>query len=401
MGSCLASDSLTDEQWQGFKQDLTFYLDKVESDYAYLEQKQTNWDKVRQLAWQQFPQVNNRRDFITLLERLQIELYDNHVQLLNSTPSSPKLIPSSTDIYAEFRQGTAKVVNLMPNTPAFEALQIGDEILTIDHQPVIKALGQFVGSSFDKPNDEIRSWALNVALAGKRGHERHYEILRDGKKLKLTLAEAKFLNYDSPLEIKRLNDIGYIRFNNSLGDNSVLKAFPKALSEFMDTNGLILDLRQTQGGGNSLIGRAILGHFVTQDHFYQKHESPYDFRDHGIKRSWLEIASPLEPYYAKPVAVLVNQWTGSMGEGLALGFDAMDNATVVGTPMAKLLGAMWDYRLPNSDIGFKLATEKMYHVNGTPREQYKPQIPVIITTTEEDEILAQALLHLQNKQDEQ
>jgi carboxyl-terminal processing protease len=40
--------------------------------------------------------------------------------------------------------------------------------------------------------------------------------------------------------------------------------------------------------------------------------------------------------------VLVGRWTASMGEGMAIGLDAMKRATIVGTRMAGLNGAVFD-----------------------------------------------------------
>jgi hypothetical protein len=48
---------------------------------------------------------------------------------------------------------------------------------------------------------------------------------------------------------------------------------------------------------------------------YQKHELASEERMTGVRRSWLELVSPRGEFvYSKPVAVLVNRWTGSMGE---------------------------------------------------------------------------------------
>jgi len=73
-----------------------------------------------------------------------------------------------------------------------------------------------------------------------------------------------------------------------------------------------------------------------------------------------------------PVRVEVGRWTGSMGEGLALGFDAI-GAELVGTRMAGLLGAIYDYRLEHSGLVLKLPTERLSHVDGTPREAFVPR----------------------------
>ena len=63
-----------------------------------------------------------------------------------------------------------------------------------------------------------------------------------------------------------------------------------------------------------------------------------------------------------------------MGEGIAIGFDGMKRGTVIGTEMAKLLGAISGFRMSETKIGFQIPTERLYHVNGTPREKYQPTI---------------------------
>jgi len=74
--------------------------------------------------------------------------------------------------------------------------------------------------------------------------------------------------------------------------------------------------------------------------------------------------------------VLVNRWTGSMGEGLAIGFDATGAGKVVGTEMARLVGATYTIPLPNTGIRANVPAERLQHVNGLPREQFRPVIYV-------------------------
>jgi len=89
----------------------------------------------------------------------------------------------------------------------------------------------------------------------------------------------------------------------------------------------------------------------------------------------------------------VNHWTGSMGEGMAIGFDAMKRAQIVGTPMARLRGGTESFELPKTRIPVHLPTYRLYHVNGTPREAFVPSIEVDLTRaqTAGDAILERAL----------
>jgi carboxyl-terminal processing protease len=52
----------------------------------------------------------------------------------------------------------------------------------------------------------------------------------------------------------------------------------------------------------------------------------------------------------------------------------MNKGTVIGTKMAGLIGAIDGFKLTETHIGFQIPTEQLYHVNGTPRENYLPKV---------------------------
>jgi len=63
--------------------------------------------------------------------------------------------------------------------------------------------------------------------------------------------------------------------------------------------------------------------------------------------------------------------------------------------MAHLAGAVSDFRLPQTGIDVAFATEQLYHVNGTPRQDWVP--PVLVKETdsgESDSIMSRALAQL-------
>jgi C-terminal processing protease CtpA/Prc len=140
--------------------------------------------------------------------------------------------------------------------------------------------------------------------------------------------------------------------------------------------GLVIDLRETPSGGNTTVARAIMSRFIDKEMPYQKHSSPSEEKQYGVKRSWIELVSPRGKIYKKPLVILVNRWTGSMGEGIAIGFDGMKRAMIVGEEMAGLLGAIYSFTLPETNIGFSIPVEKLFHVNGSPREDFVPEFRV-------------------------
>ena len=50
-----------------------------------------------------------------------------------------------------------------------------------------------------------------------------------------------------------------------------------------------------------------------------------------------------------------------------------NGARVEGGPMAGLLGAIYDYKLEQSGMVIKFPVERLYHVDGTPREAFVPR----------------------------
>jgi carboxyl-terminal processing protease len=179
---------------------------------------------------------------------------------------------------------------------------------------------------------------------------------------------------------------------NSLGNNSLVQAFDDALAEIRSVRGLLLDLRDTPSGGNTDVAEPILGRFVRGRPGYQRVFRPGPGRtlakDSYVR--WVRERGPFQ--FTGNLVVLCSRWTGSMGEGMTIGLDAMKRATVVGTRMAGLCGATERFALPNSDIGVQFPTERLYHLDGTPREKFVPPVFVdLARETSKDPILARGI----------
>jgi carboxyl-terminal processing protease len=158
-----------------------------------------------------------------------------------------------------------------------------------------------------------------------------------------------------------LSAVGYLRINNSLGQQEIVRAFDKVLAEFNDVQALVIDLRDTPSGGNSAVARGIMGRLVDSMLPYQRHELVAEFRSTGIRRVWDEYVAPRGSPFLKPIVVLVGRWTGSMGEGLAIGLNATRGALVLGQPMAHLLGANGEAVLPHSNCGARAHGKAVSH----------------------------------------
>jgi carboxyl-terminal processing protease len=164
-----------------------------------------------------------------------------------------------------------------------------------------------------------------------------------------------------------------VRVNNSLGDFATIAAFDAAMRDIPRAVPLVLDLRNTPSGGNTTVARGILGWFVDRPEPYQIHNRPSEERRTGIARQWTEQVLPREGKLRSELPlVLVGRWTGSMGEGIAIGFAAL-GADIQGDRMAGLNGSVEDLQVGETDLLIKLPTERLMTVDGLPREDFVPR----------------------------
>ncbi len=392
---------LTAQTQDEFRQDFNAAWRETTATYAYFDTKATSWADVPKLYENDLQRVTTRDEFVILLEHVLEELYDPHAQLTVNVATSFRLIPSGADLWAEWRNGEAVITDVRADSDAHRAgIKPNDVVMSINNSPIADVVDARLGRSYSHSAAAARDWALRAVLAGRHNTRRLLQIRQDNTIQAVELAAHDQFDGRNAVPLSHSEiapGIGYVRFNDSLGDNATIQAFDRTLGDLRNTRGLIVDLRNTSSGGNTAVAKGILGRFVGREQPYQKHVLPSEERDTGIRRSWLELVTPRGDFiYQRPVVVLVGHWTGSMGEGLAMGFDATGTGTVVGTAMAGLVGATFRIVLPHTGIGLNLPAERLYHINGTPREAFLPKILVDITRRDlgEDPIVEVALRDL-------
>ena len=371
-----AQQSFTREQ---FTSDFDYLWASLRDNYVYFDKKDTDWNKVRELYRPRLAGVRIESDFVTLLERVLDELYDNHTSLNTNLRTSPRLVPTGLDVWAEWRNGRAVITQLRSGFSAEQAgLKAGMEIVSVNGTPVAEAVSRRLPKALKTINLDVRNWALRAVLAGT--HDRPRTIAAKDRRgivnvyrLDLpTQTTVDNYNYDPKVEWKMLpGRVGYIKINDLISAETVSQ-FDSALEQLKDSRGLMLDLRDIPKGGNTDVAEPIMGRLIDHKMGYQQvvplHAPSY------VK----EVAPRGDWTYKAPVVVLVNRWTASMGEGMAIGLDGMKRATIVGTRMAGLNGGIFNLELPQTKIGVAYAGERLNHINGTPRENFVP--PVLVNS---------------------
>ncbi len=373
------------------QQDLTEILQNIENYYVYLEDKNIDIQCIKEKYIKKINDIQSRSEVILLFEYLLNEFYDSHISLNTNIRESYRL---SSPIFVELENGKAIIKNVWQTQ--IEHLNdniIGAEVLKFNEIDFDKKIDNFPSLCNDKTLPKVRNWIANKVISGKYSEPRILSLkLKNGKQIKLNLDKLNLKQESELISSKVDNGIGIIRINNSLGNTQLISKFDKLLDSLFETKGLIIDLRNTNNGGNTYVAKGIMGRFIDKELPYQKHAYIQQFDNQPkIVRSWLEFVTPRGKQYKKPLVILVGRWTGSMGEGLAIGFDAMDRAKIVGTEMKRLAGSDFNFKFTNQNFGYSLILQKLYHINGTAREEYVPKNYITQSTIEKDETLKKGI----------
>ena len=371
-----------------YAEDFEAFWRFAEDNYAYFDARATDWAAVRAHFGARADTVQTTRALIGLLEEALAQLYDHHAHVGSNTATSPRLVPSGADLWAEWRGDKAYVVAVRAGSEAAESgIEAGQRIVAIGGQPVREAVADWLPTALRAPDDEARDWALRSALAGRQNTRVCVQL--EGQASPRCYAPGRTARPNHPASLyMRADSIAVVRFHDSLGQRETVAAFDSLLVQADGARALVLDLRGTPGGGNTEVARGILGRLVTTPTPYQRHELPSEARQTGIRRLWAEYVAPRPEAgapWTRPVFVWTSRWTGSMGEGLAIGARDAAGATLVGTPMAGLLGALYQTRLPNTGLVVRLPAEKLFDVQGVPREDTQPD--VLVETPGEEALL--------------
>ncbi|MFY0603514.1 MAG: hypothetical protein JXQ93_06160 [Flavobacteriaceae bacterium] len=373
------------------QQDLTDIIQNIENQYVYLEDKKVDIQCIKEKYTKKIDEIRNKSEVILLFEYLLNEFYDSHISLNTNIRESYRL---SSPIFVELKNGKAIIKNVWQTQ--IENLNdniVGAEVLKFNEVDFDKKIDDFPSLCNDKALPKVRNWIANKVISGKYNEPRVLSLkLKSGEQIKFDLDRLNLKQENKLLSSKVENGIGIIRINNSLGNNQLISEFDKILHDLFDTKGLVIDLRNTNNGGNTYVAKGIMSRFIDKELPYQKHSYIQSFDNQPkIVRSWFELVSPRSKHYKKPVVLLVGRWTGSMGEGMAIGFDAMNRAQIVGTEMKRLAGSDFGFKFDNQTFGYSLILQRLYHIDGTPREKYIPKNYVNQSTIQKDEVLEKGI----------
>ena len=354
------------------------FTELLRLNYAYLTRPGIDGEAILAYFEPRAKAAVSKEDFREVLQLVAHNFADPHFIVGPLDLQDYNVVPTSSDLCARYRAPRFELVDVRRDSDAqAQGIVPGAEIITINGQTPQAAVEAVMGRPLAELTAPQLDAGITIALAGLRQQARQLTLAVGAARHTYTLRspgeQAKQLQAAPPLSIERRGTTAIIRFNNSLGRNETIAAFGAALQEVQAAKVLVLDFRNTPSGGNTTVARGIMGHFVRRERPYQVHVVPSEMRRYGVPRKFVEYVLPIVPYYPGRVVVLGGHWTGSMCDGLLVGFHALGVRTA-GSGLADLLGALFNEHLDLSDAKVDLGEEQILQVNGQPREDFVPDI---------------------------
>ena len=343
--------------------------------YAYLDKLPDGILPHSELLNVEREEVRDRRSLLKYAENRLTSLADHHAIVGNSLSDSWAVVPTCADLWI-VEQGDRYFVESVraDSLASIAGVNGGDELVGIDGVEIATAVTVFWSKLGLDVTPRRKGYAARVLAAGRRDRDRRLDVEHPGATHQSLILPSVYKSGDSQslLSVALVLGAATIRFNDSLGNTAIIAMMDQLLADIPSNDALTLDLRDTPSGGNTVVGRAIIGWFVDRARGYQVHNRPEEARLTGIERQWIEEVMPrLGRHRASLPKILVGRWTGSMGEGLAIGFAALGSC-VQGDPMAGLNGSVEDIALGTTGISIKLPTERLMTMAGLPREDFLP-----------------------------
>lgn len=357
-----------------------------------------DWEAVRAELRPEAERAQNDRELRDVLERMVARLGQSHFGVIPGAPASdadghgsdehpacaarlserllavldedsPTGDPAGPGFDIAWVDDATLVSRLDPEGPADRAgVELGWELVRVDDQPLAK-VARCLGADLDpRALRSLQHELVGALLAGAEGTQVEIELRDAGGRrrgLKLRREEpsdtqiAHFGNLP-PLRVRfqqrllRVEGppahgllIGVLRFNVWM--IPIANLFEDAIVELVDVGGIILDLRGNPGGIAGL-APGIAGFFLTEKLSLGTLRYRHDeLRLQTNPRLVTRTGQRIEPY-AGPLAILVDQFTGSTSEIFAAAMQDHGRARIFGeTTAAAALPAVIE-RLPNGDL---------------------------------------------------
>jgi carboxyl-terminal processing protease len=327
-----------------------------------------DWPAVRRELKPRVERARSANEARAIMEEMLSRLKQSHFGIIPaefycdvSGARNESPIGGTTGLDARVIGGRALVTRVAPGSPADRAgIRTGWEIVRLGNVDVPARLKR-AATVYAGRHD--REGMLDLVVVSRLGGQPGSSLavtLRDGtgrfrtSRLRLAEAEGRMIRIGNLppvptwIRTERLDGrTGYITFNGFMDPVRIMPLFNQAMESFMDTDGLVIDLRGN-GGGLGAMPVWMAGWLVAP--------KGQTLGTATMREGTMTLAiRPRPRTYDKPVAVLIDELAVSAAEVFAQGLKDLGRARLFGRRTAGIVLMSNVEKLPNGD-GFQYVT---------------------------------------------
>jgi len=295
--------------------------EQLAGDYAFGDWKALDWEALHDRFSPYFIAGERAQDldaYYLALREYVYSLPDGHFGLYGEDLGLRKSAVGGSFGLNVMQMDDGRVIatQLSEGGPAERAgLLWGAEILTWNAIPVVSALEQVSIVWFDYP----------VATREGQGIQKQHLLTRAPIDTSVTLTFQNPQNESVQQASLTAVDDEMVSFYQSQEMGLVMK-----VEKFIEKGvpGVVIDVRRNLGGYDSM-APMMMAYFCTEPMFYEQVAYPDDVSN-GLSRVTDLVLEPATPVYTGPVAMLIDNFTVSTGEGFPMIMQRLNRGPVIG-----------------------------------------------------------------------
>ena len=341
-------------------------FERTRTTYPFADEKHLDWDAIYSTVTPLIKRATSDLEFDLAIATFGALIPDTHISYLSAAVTRQFLIGGvGIEALAVTDADQVVVTRVGSGSPAERAgIAPGAVLLTVDGDPALQALDEtpLLITSASTPHSRrfFQAATMLQGPVGSRvqlvwrdpdGSEGEATLIREVDVTALLVAFEPGDPAEGVITARMLDSgLGYISVRGFAEDVSQAdRIFGEELHKLLDAGakGIILDVRNNTGGliqlAMSIAGRFFPDYIRIFDLYYADGAGGFAYR--GFVETLVG-----EPYYGGPVALLVNEMTGSAGDIFAYAMHTGNRAIVVGhTPTGGFTGEVSDgqYTLPS------------------------------------------------------
>jgi carboxyl-terminal processing protease len=319
-----------------------------------------NWSALREIYRPRIEAAESDDAFYAIIKRMVGELGDAHTtfQTPQDVLSRKQKSGVGVGLWLGEAEGKTAVFGVLADSEAARAgIQPGMILTAVDKRSVPDILAEKRAEIKSSSANAVNRIAYARLLGGAENTSVNLNLLDlndQPKVVTLTRRSTTAPNFSVPGIVSRRlpSNIGYIRFD--IFDSSFLKQYKKALIEFKDTKGLIIDLRFNRGGefyAMEEMAERLISEKVSFGRLKTRTGKIPKFLGISLMPKELFVGDDDMHVYSAPVVVLMSRYSASAAEHFAVGMQESNRAKIVGEQSCGcMLGIMGKTRIEGGEL---------------------------------------------------